>query len=73
MVWVVRVFSREKRPELKNANWRPLICSFAENYTEISRMVSICILEAEIVLGVLYRKGDPQKRGALGFPMPGPW
>ena len=31
--------------------------------------VSICILEAEIVLGVLYRKGwTPKKVGTLGFP-----
>ena len=32
------------------------------------RRVSICILEVEIVLGVLYTKGGPPKGGYFGFP-----
>ena len=45
------------------------------NYTEITPpqftfwRVSICILEARIVLGVLYREGKaPKKVGTFGFP-----
>ena len=48
---------------------------FVQNDTEISPLqftfwrVSICILEAEIVLGALYRKrGTPKKGVTLGFP-----
>ena len=60
---------------LQNVNWRPPICSFVQKYTEIIPCqfrfwrTSFCILEAEIVLGVLYRKGrTPKKGGTLASP-----
>ena len=53
---------------------------FVSSYTEITPSqftfwrVSICTLEAEIVLGVLYRKGEtPKKVGTLGFPHQNSW